>query len=212
MDNHFSLSRGYNELDKSGFLEDLTMGKELSEMTLEELWDLFPISLVKHDEQWNECFKEIESTIKDLLAGYPVKRISHIGSTAIQGIWAKNIVDVLVEISKEADMEGAARILEQNGFIRMSEEKGRISLNKGYTKEGFADKVYHIHLRYTGDNDELYFRDYLNEHPQIAKEYEELKLELWKKYEHNRDAYTEAKTGFIRKWTTEARRIYGDRY
>ena len=188
------------------------MGKDLSEMALEELWDLFPISLVKHDEQWNECFKEIESTIKDLLAGYPVKRISHIGSTAIQGIWAKNIVDVLVEISKEADMEGAARILEQNGFIRMSEEKGRISLNKGYTKEGFADKVYHIHLRYTGDNDELYFRDYLNEHPQIAKEYESLKLELWKKYEHNRDAYTEAKTGFIRKWTTEARRIYGDRY
>ena len=199
-------------IDKSEFLEDLTMGKELSEMTLEELWDLFPISLVQHDEQWNECFKEIESTIKDLLAGYPVKRISHIGSTAIQGIWAKNIVDVLVEISKEADMEGAARILEQNGFIRMSEEKGRISFNKGYTKEGFADKVYHIHLRYTGDNDELYFRDYLNEHPQIAKEYEELKLELWKKYEHNRDAYTEAKTGFIRKWTTEARRIYGDRY
>ena len=188
------------------------MGKELSEMTLEELWDLFPISLVQHDEQWNECFKEIESTIKDLLSGYPVKRISHIGSTAIQGIWAKNIVDVLVEISKEADMEGAARILEQNGFIRMSDEKRRITLNKGYTKEGFADKVYHIHLRYTGDNDELYFRDYLNEHPQIAKEYEELKLELWKKYEHNRDAYTEAKTGFIRKWTTEARRIYGDRY
>ena len=188
------------------------MGKELSEMTLEELWDLFPISLVQHDEQWNECFKEIESTIKDLLAGYPVKRISHIGSTAIQGIWAKNIVDVLVEISKEADMEGAARILEQNGFIRMSEEKGRISLNKGYTKEGFAYKVYHIHLRYTGDNDELYFRDYLNEHPQIAKEYEELKLELWKKYEHNRDAYTEAKTDFIRKWTMEARMIYGDRY
>ena len=200
------------EMNKSEFLEDLTMGKELSEMTLEELWDLFPISLVQHDEQWNECFKEIESTIKDLLAGYPVKRISHIGSTAIQGIWAKNIVDVLVEISKEADMEGAARILEQNGFIRMSEEKGRISLNKGYTKEGFADKVYHIHLRYPADNDELYFRDYLNEHPQIAKEYETLKLELWKRYEHDRDAYTVAKTDFIRKWTKEACAIYGKRY
>ena len=188
------------------------MGKELSEMTLEELWDLFPIFLVQHDDQWNGYYEEIEAVITDLLKDYQIKRISHIGSTAIQGIWAKNIVDVLVEISKEADMEGAARILEQNGFIRMSEEKGRISLNKGYTKEGFADKVYHIHLRYTGDNDELYFRDYLNEHPQIAKEYEALKLELWKKYERNRDAYTEAKTGFIRKWTTEARRIYGDRY
>ena len=70
----------------------------------------------------------------------------------------------------------------------------------------------HIHLRHTGDNDELYFRDYLNEHPKIAEEYEALKLELWQKYEHDRDAYTNGKTEFIRKWTTEARRIYGDRY
>jgi len=188
------------------------MGKELSEMTLEELWDLFPVFLVQHDDRWNEYYKDIEAKITHLLAGYPVNRISHIGSTAIQGIWAKNIVDVMVEISEKADMEEAAHILEQNGFIKMSDEKGRISLNQGYTKEGFADKVYHIHLRYAGDNDELYFRDYLNEHPQIAKEYEALKLKLSKKYEHNRDAYTVEKTEFIRKWTTEARRIYGNRY
>ncbi len=188
------------------------MGKELSEMTLEELWDLFPIFLVQHDDKWNEYYKEVEYTITELLAGYPVKRISHIGSTAIQGIWAKNIVDVMVEISEKADMEEIAHILEQNGFIRMSAKTNRISLNKGYTKEGFADKVYHIHLRYSGDNDELYFHNYLNEHPHIAKEYEAVKLELWKKYEHNRDAYTEAKTDFIRQWTTEARRIYGDIY
>ena len=81
------------------------MGKELSEMALEELWDLFPIFLVQHDDRWYEYYKEIESTITDLLASYPVKRISHIGSTAIQGIWAKNIVDVMVEISEKADME-----------------------------------------------------------------------------------------------------------
>ena len=188
------------------------MGKELSEMALEELWDLFPIFLVQHDDRWYEYYKEIESTITDLLASYPVKRISHIGSTAIQGIWAKNIVDVMVEITEKADMEEVAHILEQNGFIKMSDEKRRISLNRGYTKDGFAEKVYHIHLRYIGDNDELYFRDYLNDHPHIAEEYEALKLELWKRYEHNRDAYTEAKTDFIRKWTTEARIVYGKRY
>ena len=60
-------------------------------MTLEELWGLFPIFLVPHDERWKEYFKEIEGTITDLLTDYPVKRISHIGSTAIQGIWVKNI-------------------------------------------------------------------------------------------------------------------------
>ena len=188
------------------------MGKELSEMTLAELWELFPIFLVQHDDKWKNYYKEIKALIMDLLPDYPVERISHIGSTAIQGLWAKNIVDVMVEISEKADMEELAHVMERNGFIGMSAETNRISLNKGYTKEGFADKVYHIHLRYTGDNDELYFRDYLNEHPQVAKDYESLKLELWKKYEHDRDAYTDAKTEFIRKWTTEARRIYGDRW
>ena len=61
-------------------------------------------------------------------------------------------------------------MLHSSGFIRMSTAADRISLNKGYTKYGFADKVYHIHLRFFGDNDELYFRDYLNAFPKIAKE------------------------------------------
>ena len=78
------------------------------------------------------------------------------------------------------------------------------------TGRGIAD--YLLIFLSKGDNDELYFRDYLNEHPQIAKEYEALKLELWKRYEHDRDAYTYAKTAFIRKLTSEARRVYGDRY
>ena len=94
----------------------------------------------------------------------------------------------------------------------MSTEPNRISFNRGYTEDGFADKVFHVHLRYAGDNDELDFRDYLNEHTQIAKEYETIKLQLQKLFEHNRDAYTNAKTGFIRKWTQEAKKVYVGRY
>ncbi|MCR4692147.1 MAG: GrpB family protein [Lachnospiraceae bacterium] len=188
------------------------MKKELSEMTLEELWELFPIFLVAHDDRWKDNYNEIEKLLTGLLSEQPVVRISHIGSTAVQGIWAKNIVDVMVEIPQGACMKDMARILEQNGFTIMFAEDTQISLNKGYTEEGFADKVYHIHLRYVGDNDELYFRDYLNEHPEVAKEYESLKLRLWKQYEHNRNAYTDAKTNFITKWTAEARKEYGDRY
>jgi len=196
----------------SEFVEALTMGKELSEMTLEELWELFPIFLVAHNDRWKDNYNEIEKMLTGLLADQPVVRISHIGSTAVQGIWAKNIVDVMIEIPQSADMKDIAQILEQNGFIIMSSEANRISLNKGYTKNGFADKVYHIHLRYAGDNAELYFRDYLNEHPDVAKQYETLKLQLWKQYEHNRDAYTDAKTDFISKWTAVARKDYGNRY
>ena len=188
------------------------MEKELSEMTSDELWQLFPIFLVEPKENWTENYKEIEKQLNEILKAFSIERISHVGSTSIRGIRAKDIVDVLIEISGDEDMAAAAEQMERHGFTEMWTDERHVSLNMGYTKNGFADKVYHVHLRFSGDNDELYFRDYLNEHPQIAKEYETLKMELWKKYEHNRDAYTEAKTDFIRKWTTEARRIYGGRY
>lgn len=84
------------------------MKKELSEMTLNELWELFPIFLVAHDDRWKGYFNEIEKTLTELLSNQPVVRISHIGSTAIQEIWAKNIVDVMVEFSETADMEEMA--------------------------------------------------------------------------------------------------------
>lgn len=188
------------------------MGKDLSEMSLAELWELFPIFLVEHNDKWKSNYEEIKEFLENLLSDYPITRVSHIGSTAINGIWAKDIVDVLIEISPSATLEEVAQTIEQSGFMRMSSEKNRISLNMGYTDKGFADKVYHVHLRYEGDNDELYFRDYLNAHPNVAWEYEALKMELWKKYEHNRDAYTESKSDFIRKWTSEAIKEFGNRY
>ena len=94
----------------------------------------------------------------------------------------------------------------------MSESGSRLSFNKGYEPEGFADKIFHLHLRYQGDNDELYFRDYLREHPDLAKDYESLKKILWKKYEHNRNAYTEAKSDFIKTYTQKAKEEYKRRY
>lgn len=187
------------------------MGKELSELSLEEFGKLFPVFLVAHNDKWNIFYDEMEAFLKIILSECQVERISHIGSTAISGIWAKDIVDVLIEVSKDSDIWNTAKVIEKDGFIRMSTEPNRISFNRGYTKDGFTDKVFHVHLRYTGDNDELYFRDYLNEHTQIAKTYETMKLQLWKSFEHNRDAYTEAKTEFVRKWTSEAKRVYAGR-
>lgn len=139
-------------------------------------------------------------------------RISHIGSTSVETIWAKPIVDILLEIPKAADMAVMRDLLLQNGYLLMSESQGRMSFNKGYTPSGFAERVFHLHLRYEGDHDELYFRDYLQEHPAVAKDYERLKLSLWKQYEHNRDAYTEAKTEFIKNYTEKAKKLYGGRY
>ena len=87
-----------------------------------------------------------------------------------------------------------------------------MSFNLGYTETGFAEKVFHLHLRLEGDHDELYFRDFLIEYPETAKEYEQLKLSLWKQFEHDRDGYTEAKTAFVRSVTEKAKQLYVGRY
>ena len=94
----------------------------------------------------------------------------------------------------------------------MNVTETRTILNKGYTEQGLAEKVFHLHIRIAGDNDELYFRDYLNEHKEIAKEYETLKLSLWKEFEHDRDGYTNAKAEFINKYTNLAKSEYGGIY
>lgn len=186
------------------------MGKKLSEMSLEELWQLFPIILTEHKEFWNDWYAEEEVLLKSLFN--QTVRISHIGSTAIRTIWAKPIIDILVEVPKGCNMSNAKDLLVDNGYLCMSQSDDRISFNKGYTEHGFSDRVFHLHLRYAGDHDELYFRDYLLEHSDIADQYEKMKLKLWKKYEHNRDAYTDAKTEFIKKWTAKARKVYCGRY
>ena len=83
---------------------------------------------------------------------------------------------------------------------------------KGYTLEGFKGQAFHLHVRYAGDWNELYFRDYLRVHPDTAKAYGKLKTELQKKFEHDRDAYTDAKTKFIEEITKQARTKFGERY
>lgn len=185
------------------------MSKKLSEMMLEELWQLFPIFLTEHRECWAEWYQDEWKFLSEILSEKQIVRISHIGSTAVPGIWAKPIIDILIEVKAEDDMQSVGEILSKNGYICMKQEGRRSSFNKGYTENGFAERVFHLHLRYAGDNDELYFRDYLNENPAVAKEYEQLKLSLWKEYEHNRDGYTNAKTSFVAEVTRRAKEKYG---
>lgn len=170
--------------------------KALQDMTLTELWALFPIVLTPHQSQWAAWAKDEMENLSRLLSVYsPI--VNHIGSTAIPAIYAKPIIDILVEISIASDWSSVRTLLEHFGYICMSASDSRMSFNKGYTPHGYAEKVFHI--RETGDNDELYFRDYLKTNPAIAHEYETLKLSLLPKYKHDRDGYTEAKTAFVKR-------------
>lgn len=184
------------------------MSKKISEMSLKELWELFPIILVEHQDYWTEWYEEEILFLSTSLPKEQIVRINHIGSTAIKGIWAKPIVDILMEIKTDSNIEQVKDILISNGYICMSQNEHRMSFNKGYTESGFSEKVFHLHLRYLGDNDELYFRDYLNININTAREYETLKLKLWEKYKYDRDEYTKQKTRFVTEYTKLAKTLF----
>ena len=65
-------------------------------MTLEELWKLFPVFITEHKEIWDKWYEDEQKRLYSLLPSENII-ISHIGSTAINGIWAKPIIDILVE-------------------------------------------------------------------------------------------------------------------
>lgn len=107
------------------------MKNTLKNMTLEELWQLFPIILSPYNRQWIHWAQDEIKRLSGLLAAFhPI--ISHIGSTAIPGIQAKPIIDILVEVSTDIEWESIKDIMEVNGYICMSGSDNRISFNKGY--------------------------------------------------------------------------------
>lgn len=191
------------------------MKKALSEMTLEELWELFPIILKEHNPVYKKWYLIEKEDIISHIGQKGIKRINHIGSTSVEGLIAKPTVDILLEIDNDYNIEWLKNTFIDMGWLLMSSENEldmKMVFNKGYTPNGFDEKVYHLHVRYYGNWNELYFRDYLREYSEVATEYGKLKQSLWKKYEHNRDDYTDAKTEFILKYTNIARECYPDRY
>ncbi|MFC2434315.1 MAG: GrpB family protein [Peptidiphaga sp.] len=188
--------------------------KDLTKMSLEELWQLFPIVLKEHDPAYREWYEEERARLSAVW-GPRLERISHIGSTAVPGLLAKPTVDILMELDPEVDPREVFDRARDEGWLAMSgapTRPVRLVFNKGYTPEGFARKVFHLHVRTPGDWDELYFRDYLIDHPDRARRYARLKLELKGRYEHDRDAYTQAKGDFIDETTALARAAYPGRH
>ena len=191
------------------------MNNPLQEMTNEELWVLFPIIPSKHRAEWAKFYEQEKDTIISALGTNNMYRINHIGSTSVPGLIAKPTIDILLEIPTDADIPSLTAALISAGYICNTQPNNpapHLMFMKGYTPQGFRGQAVHLHVRFPGDWNELYFRDYLRSHPETAKSYGKLKQNLQLRYEHDRDAYTEAKTDFIQEATRLARKEMGNKY
>ncbi|MBN1904114.1 MAG: GrpB family protein [Deltaproteobacteria bacterium] len=189
----------------------LIMPKDLDTLNREELGRLFPIILSEHRAEWKELFSEEKKGLIRLLTKEMVIRIEHIGSTAVPGLLAKPTIDILLEIRDYIIHQNEIKeIMSSSGYIHMKEQINHMMFVKGYTPEGFKGQCYHIHMEPEGAEgiwDRLYFRDYLISNPKVAEEYGALKKVLAKRYEFDRDGYTDTKTDFIKKVTMEAKMV-----
>lgn len=108
----------------------------LEKLSLDELWKLFSITFVDNDKKFEKQFLTEKENLSSLLGNY-IKRISHIGSTAIKGIKTKPIVDILVETAFDNN-DSVKEILLNADYVLMCETADQISFNKGYTINGLC--------------------------------------------------------------------------
>ncbi len=172
-------------------------------------------AVVPYDPCWPELFEQERF---HLLASLPeglIKRIEHFGSTAVPGLPAKPVVDILVEVaSLDETRRIIAPILEAQGYDYFWRPTSGDDTPPYYAwfikRDGSGNRTHHIHMVESRFEhwDRLLFRDYLIEHPDTAREYGDLKVRLSRVHQNDRTAYTEAKSDFIGRVTETAKKHY----
>jgi len=173
------------------------------------------VDVVAYDPRWPEVFEQERLHLLSCLPTDLVKRIEHFGSTAVPGLSAKPIVDILVEVtSLDETKQRIAPILESQGyeyFWRPSWGDDTPPFYAWFIKrDERGNRTHHIHMveAHFEHWDRLLFRDYLIEHSDVAREYGNLKRKLSDAHHRDRVVYTQAKSDFIRVVTEKAKQYY----
>ncbi|MBE9065423.1 GrpB family protein [Leptolyngbya cf. ectocarpi LEGE 11479] len=163
------------------------------------------VEVVPHDPSWRKIFDIELKQITDTL-GENVVAIHHIGSTAIPSIYAKPIIDLLVEVNNIVQLDQQNSLMESLGYEVMGEFG--IPGRRYFRKNNQAgDRTHHVHTFEVGSDQverHLAFRDYMIAHPDDAQRYSELKRKLAREYPTDIDGYMDGKDGFIREMDKNA--------
>jgi len=173
------------------------------------------IAIVNYDNDWPRLF---EKEAEKLLNQFPkplILKIQHFGSTAVQDLSAKPVIDMLVEVTSlnETVIKIVPALVSEgyDYFWRPTSGKEDEFYCWFIKRDPNGNRTHHIHM-VEADSvlwDGLYFRDYLRQFPDIARKYSELKKNLSEDYTNDRIAYHEGKSEFVVSITQKAKLFYG---
>lgn len=154
------------------------------------------VEVLSFTKQWSEQF-EAEAKLLQQIFRDEIIQIHHIGSTSVEGLSAKPIIDIMPVVKNISRVDQYNEAMRKIGY----ETKGENGLQgRRYFQKGGNQRTHHVHIYEQNHPDiarHLAFRDYLKAHPNIAKEYGNLKEELAKRYPFNIESYINGKEKLV---------------
>jgi GrpB-like predicted nucleotidyltransferase (UPF0157 family) len=156
-----------------------------------------PIQLVPYDPSWPARFATERAALDEEIGSWATGGIHHVGSTAVPGLEAKPIVDILVGVGS---LEASRACFDPLAKLDYLYAPYRTDEMHWFCKPHPSHRTHHLHLVPTDSSrfrDELTFRDQLRSSRRVAEEYAVLKRDLAGRFADDREAYTDGKADFI---------------
>jgi len=167
-----------------------------------------PVFIVPYDRDWPSRFEAERKLLVDAIGPWLVAdAIAHIGSTAVPGLDAKPVIDIMAGVESLDGSRAALAVLERYQYCYAPY---RTEVMHWLCKPSPAQRTHHLHLVPLGSPlwiEQLAFRDYLRTHHDVALEYAALKRRLVDAHGLDREAYTTAKGPFVHRVLGEALRL-----
>lgn len=157
-----------------------------------------PVELVEYDPNWSDMFEDERRDLERLLSPWLDAGIHHVGSTAVAGLAAKPVIDIMAGVSDLEAAREAIPVLDEIGYLHWEWDPHPWRL--WFLKPEPAHRTHHLHLMQPDHPEfhaKLLFRDRLRADEGLRERYETLKFELAAAHPTDRDAYTDGKTGFV---------------
>lgn len=159
-----------------------------------------PVPLSVYSPLWPAIFA-FESARLQAILGADTAVIEHIGSTAVPGLGAKPIIDVMVGVADLAMIERRMAELQADGYRYVAEFEKSMPMRRYFVKTHAQPGHFHVHAVVLDSpfwKSHLAFRDALRGDARLAADYWKLKQRLAARYPNDREAYTDGKSTFIR--------------